>query len=100
MASPRDPLDFLRNADLIKIEDVFFWDKSRPPEIASLDTDAEYIVKDIDRYDFLAFKKLQSSSLGWAIMHRNEMRLWPNDMVPGATIRIPMRDSLRQRGII
>lgn len=100
MSAPRNPLDFLLHAELIKIEDVFFWDKSRPPEIESLDTDAEYIVKDIDRYDFLSFQKLQSSALGWAIMRRNEMRLWPNDMVPGAAIRIPTRDSLRQRGVI
>jgi hypothetical protein len=90
----------LIHADLMKIDDVFFFDKTRPPPVAARNDDMDYICTDRDRHDLVAYRKLQSSQLGWTIMERNDMRLWPNDWVPGFSIKIPTRDSLGQRGVV
>lgn len=90
----------LRHAQLMKIDDVFFYDKTRPPPVAARSDDMDYICTDRDRHDLVAFRKLQSSQVGWAIMERNQMRLWPNDWVPGFSIKIPTRASLESRRVI
>jgi len=90
----------LIHADLIIEEEVYFWDKTRPPTVATRSDDMDYICVDRDRHDSVAYRQIQSSQLGWAIMERNSMRLWPNDWVPGFSIKIPTRDSLAQRGIV
>ena len=100
MAGEINPLGPLRHADRYKIEDVFFFDKTRPPLVEPRFDDVDYVVTDRDRYDLVAFKKLQSSQLGWAIMERNDMRLWPNDWVPGFAIKLPSRASLDARRVI
>lgn len=100
----------LRHSTLTQIGSVdstTFWDRTAPPPIEPLDTDETYVVQMADRVDLLAFRKVGSSQLGWAIMERNsdivpeevDMRLWPNDFVPGRPIKIPSRVSLRDRGI-
>ena len=99
MGVKRNPLGPLSHADLIQIDEVIFWDKSQPPAINSLDTDMTYLVQMADRPDYLAFRELDSSNLGWVIMELNQMRLWPDDFVPGLQIKLPSRDSLRRRGI-
>lgn len=100
MAGERNPLGPLRHADRYKIEDVFFFDKTRPPVVEAQPDDADYVVTERDRHDLVAFRKLQSSQLGWVIMERNDMRLWPNDWVPGFAIKIPNRADLESKGII
>ena len=110
MAVRRNSQSPLRNATLVQFgvsDGVVFWDRTFPPPIEPLDTDEDYIVQMRDRHDLLSFRKLGSSQLGWAIMERNndivpeevDMRLWPNDFVPGLKIKIPTRVSLRDRGI-
>ena len=96
----RNPLDMLSTAELVQINETVFWDRSRPLPIAALDSDTDFKPMMGERPDFLAYRELQSSNLGWAIMDRNSMRLWPNDMVPGQLMKIPTRESLRARGII
>lgn len=100
MGVERHPFSPLINSELFQIGDTVFWDKTRPPEIAARDDDVEYIIKINERIDNLAYEKLGSPQLGWVIMLRNGMSLWPNDFVPGLKIFIPTRDSLAQRGII
>ena len=100
MAITRNPLSSLIYSQLFEIGDTLFWDKTRPPEIEPADDDIEYIVREGDRIDNLAYEFLGSVQLWWVIMRRNELRLVPNDLVPGATIFIPARDSLGVRGII
>ena len=100
MGVRRAPLDALSKADLVQIDDATFWDKTRPPDIAERDTDTVLTITATTRSDLLAFREAQSSNLGWTIMHRNDMRLWPNDMVPGTDIAVPSRESLSARGIV
>lgn len=111
MGVRRHPLGPLQNATLTQIgvdDAVVFWDRTFPPNIDPLDTDETYIVQMGDRHDLLANRKVKSSHLGWAIMERNrdiepeeiDMRLWPNDFVPGRAIKIPTRLSLSARGVI
>jgi hypothetical protein len=58
------------------------------------------MVKVADRLDNIAAGILGDKQLSWVILHRNGLRLLPNDLVPGKTIFIPTRDSLSRRGII
>lgn len=110
MGVRRNKLGPLRHADLFQIGDpegVVFWDRTLPPDIKPLTTDESYTIQSRDRHDLLAHRRLGSSQLGWAIMERNkdidpeeiDMRLWPNDFVPGRTIKLPSRRSLDDRGI-
>lgn len=111
MGVRRNPQGPLRHAELVQFginDGVVFWDRTLPPPVEALDTDEDYIIEIGDRHDLLAFRKVGSSHLCWAIMERNrdiepeeiDMRLWPNDFVPGRTIKIPTRDSLTRRGVI
>lgn len=111
MGVRRNPRGPLRHAELVQfgvVDGVTFWDRTLPPNVDPLSRDEDYVIEIADRHDLLAFRKLGSSSLGWAIMERNrdidpeeiDMRLWPNDFVPGRRIKIPPRSSLDSRGII
>jgi hypothetical protein len=96
----RNPFGPLSSARLIRINETVFWSKTVPPDIEEVDDDYPYTLKTGDRKDLLAFEELGVSNLDWAIMHRNDMRLWPNDFIPGKKIMIPTRDSLHRRGIV
>jgi len=90
----------LKYANLVQIKECTFWDKTRPPKVLPMDDDQSYTVKIGDRLDLIAFQKLGDSARGWIILLRNNLRLIPNDMVPGATIFIPTLTSLTNRGLI
>lgn len=111
MGVRRNPRGPLRHAELIQVgvvDGVTFWDRTLPPNIDALSRDEDYVIEISDRHDLLAYRKLGSSNLSWAIMERNndidpeeiDMRLWPNDFLPGRKIKIPPRNSLNSRGII
>jgi len=100
MAIERNILGPLKYANLYQINECSFFDKTRPPKIEARDDDEDYIVKIDDRLDILAFNKYADSSLDWIIMTRNDMFIWPDDMVPGRVIKIPTMVSLRERKII
>lgn len=95
-----NPFSYLEYTKLYEINSVIFWDKSRPPEIEPHEDDAEYLIKQNDRPDLIAYQELGNEHLGWVIMVRNDLTLWPDDFVPGKKIYIPSRDSLSNRGIV
>lgn len=100
MAVTRNPLGPLIYAALHQINDVIWFDKTRPPTIDPQDDDEVYTVTNYDRVDLIASNRLGSEQLSWVILLRNNLRLVPNDFVPGMKIFIPSRDSLQRRGII
>jgi len=100
MGLSRNPTGQLRTAILSQIEEVVFFSPTQPVDIKPQDDDIGYIVKIADRLDLLAARILGDAQLGWVILHRNSLRLAPNDLVPGRTIYIPTRESLRRRGIL
>ena len=100
MALSRNPIGPLRTAVLAQINEVVFFSPTVPPDIDPVDSDIPYIVKIADRLDLIAARILGDSQLAWIILHRNDLRLAPNDLVPGRTIFIPTRESLRRRGIL
>lgn len=100
MAVTRNPLGPLSFAAFYQINDVLWFDKTRPPIIEPQDDDEIHMVTNFERLDLLAFNKLGDSQLGWVIMLRNNFRLIPNDLVPGIQIFIPSRRSLQKRGIV
>lgn len=100
MAVTRNPKGPLIHAELYQFNEAIFWDRTRPPDIDPRDDDVPYLVKTEDRLDLIAFVMLGSEQLGWVILHRNGLCLYPNDLVPGETIMIPTILSLRERGII
>jgi len=111
MSLRRNPDGPLRNSVLKQIGDpdgVVFFDRTTPPAVKAQSDDATYIIEMEDRHDLLAHRKLTNSQYGWVIMERNndidpeeiDMRLWPNDFVPGQTISIPTLRGLEDRGIV
>lgn len=100
MGVKRNPTGPLTLATLYQIDDVIFWGQTRAPTIAARDDDEAYTVTNFDRIDLLANAKLGDPQLWWVILARNELRLPPNDLVPGEKIFIPTRESLRSRGIV
>lgn len=100
MSISRNDLGPLRYSTLSSVDGVIFWSPTEPPTIAPVDTDIGYVVKIADRLDLIAQRFLGSPQLGWVILERNDLRLEPNDLVPGLKIFIPTRESLRQRGIV
>lgn len=90
----------LRYADLYRINETTFWDKTRPPEVLAASDDEAYKITSEDRLDLLAFRKYGVAEYGWIILLRNNMRLYPNDLIPGTTIYLPSIKSLRDRKII
>ena len=100
MAVRRNPLGPLTTSSLRRVNDVIFWAPTRPPEIAPQDDDAVYTIRSHDRLDNIANAQLLDPQLGWVILLRNDLRLAPNDLVPGQRLFIPTREGLRRRGII
>ena len=100
MAVKRNPLGPLTTATLRRINEVIFWSPTRPPKIDPRDDDEVFLVRSHDRIDNIASTQLLDQQLGWVILIRNNLRLTPNDLVPGRKIFIPTRESLRDRGII
>ena len=107
MGVRRNPQGPLLHGQLVQINEVVFWDRTLPPNVDATDTDESYIIEMGDRHDLLAARKIKSSQWGWIIMERNrseedqepDMRLWPNDFVPGLTIMLPSNDTIVRRGI-
>lgn len=107
MGVRRNPQGPLQHSELVRIGDTTFWDRTLPPVVEALSTDEDYTIEMADRSDLLAARKITNSQWGWVIMQRNrneedgklDMRLWPNDFVPGAGIKLPSKESVNQRGI-
>lgn len=107
MGVRRNPRGPLQHAVLVQIADAVFWERTLPPRVAPLTTDEEYTVEMGDRTDLLAGRRVTEQQWWWIIMERNrntednklDMRLWPNDFVPGASIKLPSADSINRRGI-
>jgi hypothetical protein len=95
-----NPAGPLKYAGLFQINEATFWDKTRPPVINPQDDDELYLVKNNDRLDLIAAKKLNDPARGWVILRRNNLSLIPNDLVPGSYIYIPTITSLQENNII
>ena len=100
MGVSRNPIGPLSTSTLGRINEVIFWGPTQPPTIEAEDTDITYLVKIADRIDDIAARILGDAQLMWVILHRNDLRLAPNDLVPGRNIFIPTRASLSRRGIV
>lgn len=96
----RNPIGPLRYAEQRRVDGVTFFSRTRPPAVEPRKDDHDYLIRIGDRYDKLADDELQEDAIGHLIMLRNNMRLWPNDFVPGKRIQIPTRESLEERGLI
>lgn len=100
MGVKRNPIGPLTTATLYQINEAIFWGRTRPAEIDPRDDDEVYVVRNFDRIDLIAANQLGDPQLWWVILERNDLRLAPNDLVPGQKIFIPSRQSLRSRGIV
>lgn len=79
---------------------VAWWDRTRPPIIEPHVDDEKYIVKQNDRVEDIAFRKLTSTRYGWVINRRNGIHCPELELVPGCPIFIPTLQSLREREVI
>jgi len=81
----------LRFARLIRVGGVESWEQPTYPEIDTADDDIIYTVEDGDRIDRLADRFYGATELWWVIAIANSLKLLPNDVYAGQTIRIPSR---------
>lgn len=96
--NPRGPLI---HSILTGYKDVVsWWDRTRPPIIEPHVDDEEYIVKQTDRIEDIAFRKLTSTRYWWVIARRNNIHCPETELVPGCPIYIPTLQSLREREVI
>ena len=79
----------LRFARLRTILDVEHWELPEYPEIPVRGDDLRYTVDRNDRIDRLADRFYGTADLWWIIALANEMRLLPNELNEGDTIRVP-----------
>ena len=100
MGVSRNPIGQLRTATLGNINEAVFWSPTQPKSIEPEDSDVVYLIRSHDRLDNIASEQLGDPNLGWIILHRNDLRLAPNDLVPGRNIFIPTRETLSRRGFI
>ena len=100
MALTRNKNSSIIHAELVSVDSVIFWDRVRINDIPARDDDQPYIVKQGEFLDNLANRQLGSPQLGWVILVRNNLSLFPNDLVPGAIIYIPSIIGLKERGIL
>lgn len=100
MGVRRNPTGPLTTATLRKIGETIFWGPTRPRRIDPRDDDREYLIRIADQLDLIATRFYGDPQLGWIILLRNDLRLVPNDLVPGRKIFIPTRESLRRRGFV
>lgn len=90
----------LQTTLLYRIDDVIFWGPTSPPDVVPAQDDIEHTVAISDRIDLLANRYFGDPQLWWIIQLRNDLRLMPNDLVPGMKVYVPTYESLKSRGII
>lgn len=79
----------LKFARLITLDGVEHWESPEYPEIREAPDDIRYTVDLNDRIDRLSSRFYGTPDLWWIIALANELRLLPNDLSEGATLRIP-----------
>jgi len=79
----------LRFADLVKVDDVEFWDIVDLPKIPVSTDDRSYQVQSNDRMDTIAVKFYGDPVLWWVIAVANDMEICPTDLNVGDLLRIP-----------
>jgi len=100
MSVRKRPQGPLKHAQLVQVDGVQFYDKTRPPAVEDRSTDKPIRPRSLERQDGLSFKHQKDSRLWWTIALRQDLRLWPNDWVPGTEIKVPNEDGLRARGVL
>ena len=85
----------LNLSNLLDYQGVLFWDQVDYPEIPLSDADTyiQLTQQQAHRIDLVAYDLYGDSELMWAIMLANNIE-YPNQLVEGAVIRIPARDTI------
>ncbi len=81
----------LRFSRTLLSEGVEYWDIVPYDEIPIQPDDTYHRVRQYDTLDDLAEKKLGSTERQWIIAVANGMDIWPTDLIPESTIRIPSK---------
>jgi len=79
----------LRFGDLVKEDDVEFWDVLDLPDIPVERDDLVHRVEGLERLDLLAHRYYKDARLWWVIAIANDMEETPTAMNIGSELRIP-----------
>ena len=79
----------LKNARLVSVGGVEFWDSPEYPDIKPAPDDKRHTVSRYDRVDRLANRFYGSPELWWVIAIVNGLDLAPNGLYEGQVLRIP-----------
>lgn len=79
------------------VQGVEYWDRIDAVEIPVQSDDRYRIVQSYDSLDSLAVDAYGDESLQWVIASANGIDLWPTQLRPGSTIRIPSPRYVKER---
>lgn len=82
------------------VADVAYWTRTDPPQIFPDFDDFIYEVQEQDILDNLASQYYGEPYMRWVIKRINNIRLEPNQLIPGVEIRIPSVVRMRREGVI
>lgn len=101
MATPRiHARSELIHSAVFVVEDVSFWLRTEPPKIEPSSDDFIYVVAEQDILDNLASQFYGEPRMRWVIKRINNIWLEPNELIPGAELRIPSIARLRREGVV
>lgn len=87
----------LQKSDLLEVDGETFWDLTPVDAIPPQPDDSAYTVIATDRIDLLANTFYGDSTLWWVIAYRNDLELFPGDLVVGDVLMIPSLNFVRNK---
>lgn len=79
----------LKFSNLLESQEAVFWSLDETPQFPEDEQDIQYVVKENDRIDSIAFQFYGDPVLMWVIAKVNGLRFMPFDLKAGKLLRIP-----------
>jgi hypothetical protein len=86
----------LVHAELQNIDGIEFFSRPELPELTESSTDKQHTVADVERLDSISRRYYRQDSFYWVIAHRNDIRIFPEGLMPGQRIIIPSAAKIRK----
>lgn len=86
----------LVHSELQNIDGIEFFSRPELPNFTESSTDKQHTVADGERLDSLSRRYYKQDSFYWVIAHRNDIRIFPEELIPGHRIIIPSASKIRK----
>lgn len=86
----------LVHAELQNIDGIEFFSRPEIPDLSSSSSDIQHTVSDGDRLDTISKRYYKQDSFYWILAHRNDIRLFPDDLITGQRIVVTSSPQIRR----